>query len=174
MAEPVPDADGHLSPDDLASLALDGPRAPCPPGTALHLSRCAGCRGLLAELRRAVAAGRETSDLDALRPPPARLWDAIHHEIHRRPGPQPPPPDAGAGPVPRPPDTPITPVAPVAPITSVPPHEAPPSWPASPSRRRPGPASALATAAATATAAVAVAVLRTALRRRARNASARA
>ncbi|GGX75850.1 hypothetical protein GCM10010358_32750 [Streptomyces minutiscleroticus] len=171
MAEPVPDADGHLSPDDLASLALDGPRAPCPPGTALHLSRCAGCRGLLAELRRAVAAGRETSDLDALRPPPARLWDAIHHEIHRRPGPQPPPPDAGAGPVPRPPDTPITPVAP---ITSVPPHEAPPSWPASPSRRRPGPASALATAAATATAAVAVAVLRTALRRRARNASARA
>ncbi|MFD7816683.1 hypothetical protein ACFV6E_27720 [Streptomyces sp. NPDC059785] len=129
-----PGAEEHASPGDLAALALDGARSPRTAGLELHLSRCALCRTVLAELRRAVTAGRDASPADTLLTPPSRVWDAISTEMRggREGG-----PDESTAleretvePAPAPPAPPAPPTPPAPPALPAPP--APPAAPAAP------------------------------------------
>ncbi|MET8944393.1 hypothetical protein ABZX30_12610 [Streptomyces sp. NPDC004542] len=79
---------GHVPPDDLASIALDGAQAA--PAELLaealpHLADCRRCRDVLAGLLLVVAAARAApSGEDLLVAPPARVWrDILAH--HRGP-----------------------------------------------------------------------------------------
>jgi Anti-sigma-K factor rskA len=70
----------HPSPDVLALLAL-GEQAGTPDEQA-HVESCPQCRTEIADLARAVAAGRGVqSGDDALVTPPDRVWDAIRTEL---------------------------------------------------------------------------------------------
>jgi hypothetical protein len=70
----------HLDPDRLVTLALgdNGTDA----GEASHLTTCAACRTELHTLRHIADLGAETQDLQALPPPPERIWAAIKAETN--------------------------------------------------------------------------------------------
>ena len=70
----------HPSPDVLALLAL-GEEAGTPE-EGEHVQTCAGCRAEIADLARAVAAGRSgRSSETGLVSPPDRVWHAIRAEL---------------------------------------------------------------------------------------------
>jgi hypothetical protein len=70
----------HPSPDILALLAL-GETAGTP-AERQHVESCPQCRREVADLARAVAAGREaTGDHSGLVTPPDRVWEAIRSEL---------------------------------------------------------------------------------------------
>ncbi|MFI1725360.1 hypothetical protein [Streptomyces sp. NPDC020489] len=72
--------DGHVPPDLLAALALDGDRLPDSAELAsahLHLTHCPQCGATLAELRKAASAARGAGPEDGLRAPSDRVWRAI-------------------------------------------------------------------------------------------------
>ena len=70
----------HPSPDVLALLAL-GEQAGTPDEQA-HVESCTQCRTEIADLARAVAAGRGVRSGDGvLVTPPDRVWDAIRTEL---------------------------------------------------------------------------------------------
>lgn len=74
----------HPSPEDLALLAL-GEDVGTPEERA-HVAGCAQCRTEIADLSRAVAAGRGArSGDDVLVTPPDRVWQAITTELGFRP-----------------------------------------------------------------------------------------
>ena len=76
----------HPSPDVLALLAL-GEQAGTPDERA-HVESCAQCRTEIADLARAVVAGRGVrSDDGVLVTPPDRVWDAIAAELGFRSAP---------------------------------------------------------------------------------------
>ena len=69
----------HPSPDVLALLALG--EAAGTPAERDHVASCAQCRSEVAELARAVVAGREATGHGALVTPPDRVWQAIRAEL---------------------------------------------------------------------------------------------
>jgi anti-sigma-K factor RskA len=70
----------HPSPDILALLAL-GETAGTP-AERDHVDSCPQCRNEVAELARAVAAGRSSGgESSGLMTPPDRVWQAIHAEL---------------------------------------------------------------------------------------------
>jgi len=77
----------HPSPDLLALLAL-GEQAGTPEERA-HVESCAECRAEIADLARAVAAGRGGRPADsALVIPPDRVWHSIRAELGLATGPE--------------------------------------------------------------------------------------
>ncbi|MFG2122558.1 hypothetical protein [Streptomyces sp. NPDC048710] len=81
------DPEGHVPPDDLASIALDEAHAAGDADLAralAHVTRCRACRAALGELRRVVAAGRAASPDDDVMVPPPGLWQAVAGALHER------------------------------------------------------------------------------------------
>ncbi|MFJ9536054.1 hypothetical protein ACIRPX_02160 [Streptomyces sp. NPDC101225] len=75
-----PHAYGHVPPDVLAAIALDGfrlPRSREIVAAEEHMVACVQCSTALADLLRAVAAGRGTRPDDTVAGPPARVWRAV-------------------------------------------------------------------------------------------------
>lgn len=86
---PGPQQNGHVPPDLLAAVALDGFRLPRTRETVAaeeHLTVCVECSTALAGLLRAVAAGRGTQPDDAVTGPPARVWTAVARRMRERSG----------------------------------------------------------------------------------------
>ncbi|MDR6907155.1 hypothetical protein J2X63_002863 [Agromyces sp. 3263] len=74
---------GHIEPDDLATLALDGVR---PEGdTRAHLDTCDACRAEYEALARTVELGRTGAPRRGLQAPPSSVWAAIHEELSLAP-----------------------------------------------------------------------------------------
>jgi hypothetical protein len=69
----------HVDPDTLALLALGEDAATR--DDAAHLAGCAVCSAELADLRRIVAAGRETTPADVPTAPPPVVWERIRAEL---------------------------------------------------------------------------------------------
>lgn len=68
----------HVDPDVLALIALG---EPVDPTAEAHLAVCERCADEVAELERAVVAGRAVGPDDVLVAPPARVWAAIESEL---------------------------------------------------------------------------------------------
>lgn len=68
----------HVDPDVLALIALG---EPVDPAAEAHLAVCERCADEVAELERAVTAGRAVGPDDVLVAPPARVWAAIGSEL---------------------------------------------------------------------------------------------
>lgn len=68
----------HVDPDVLALIALG---EPVDPAAEAHLAVCERCADEVAELERAVTAGRAVGPDDVLVAPPARVWAAIESEL---------------------------------------------------------------------------------------------
>lgn len=68
----------HVDPDVLALIALG---EPVDPAAEAHLAVCERCADEVAELERAVLAGRAVGPDDVLVAPPARVWAAIESEL---------------------------------------------------------------------------------------------
>lgn len=68
----------HVDPDVLALIALG---EPADPAAEAHLAVCERCADEVAELERAVLAGRTVGPDDVLVAPPARVWTAIASEL---------------------------------------------------------------------------------------------
>ncbi len=68
----------HVDPDVLALIALGEPAEPT---AEAHLAVCERCADEVADLERAVLAGRAVGPDDVLVAPPARVWTAIESEL---------------------------------------------------------------------------------------------
>jgi hypothetical protein len=84
-----PYENGHVPPDVLAAIALDGNRLH-PSGEIVaaeeHVVACVQCSTALAALLRAVAAGRWARPADATTEPPARAWTAVVEQLREQGG----------------------------------------------------------------------------------------
>lgn len=69
----------HPTSDTLALLALGEPAAPA--AEQAHISGCAFCQDQIQELAHIVELGRSDQVIEALIPPPSRVWDRVHAEI---------------------------------------------------------------------------------------------
>lgn len=69
----------HVDPDTLALLALGEDAASA--DDAAHLATCEECSMELGDLRRVVAAGRESTPEDIPTAPPAVVWERIQAEL---------------------------------------------------------------------------------------------
>ncbi|WP_305788388.1 anti-sigma factor [Symbioplanes lichenis] len=69
----------HLDPDRLVLLALSEAAEELTDSD--HLAQCADCRHEMQALRHVAGVGSETQDLQALPPPPERVWEAIESGI---------------------------------------------------------------------------------------------
>ncbi|MFI6559594.1 hypothetical protein [Streptomyces sp. NPDC050534] len=84
-----PHENGHVPPDVLAAIALDGSRLPRSQEIVAaeeHMVACVRCSTALAGLLRAVAAGRGTQRDDAVTRPAARVWTAVAERVGERAG----------------------------------------------------------------------------------------
>ena len=82
-----PHEHGHVPPDVLAAIALDGfrlPRSREIVAAEEHMVVCVQCSTALADLLRAVAAGRGTRPDDAVTGPPARVWTAVAERMREQ------------------------------------------------------------------------------------------
>ncbi|KAB1976672.1 anti-sigma factor [Streptomyces triticiradicis] len=71
----------HLSPEELAARALDGPDGTWVLEEVLHLFACRQCHEQLTEFERAMTAGRDADISELFPSPPPRVWEAIRAEI---------------------------------------------------------------------------------------------
>jgi hypothetical protein len=80
---------GHVPPDVLAAIALDGfrlPRSREIVAAEEHMVACVQCSTALTGLLRTVAAGRRTRPDDAVTRPPAHVWTAVAERMREQAG----------------------------------------------------------------------------------------
>lgn len=70
---------GHIEPDDLATLALDGVQPEA--AARAHLDECVACRTEYEALARTVELGRTGASAREFEAPPSSVWAAIHGEL---------------------------------------------------------------------------------------------
>lgn len=82
-----PYENGHVPPDVLAAIALDGNRLHRSTEIVAaeeHVTVCVQCSTALAGLLRAVAAGRGAEPDDASMEPPSRVWAAVTERLREQ------------------------------------------------------------------------------------------